>query len=34
LNTVESENDGLRRQADYEKFYKKYEHLPEPEFWM
>ena len=30
LNKVESSNDGLKRQADYEKFYKKYEHLPEP----
>jgi ABC-type transport system involved in multi-copper enzyme maturation permease subunit len=30
LNHVESENDGLRRQADYEKTYKGYQHLPQP----
>jgi ABC-type transport system involved in multi-copper enzyme maturation permease subunit len=30
LNHIESENDGLQRQADYEKLYKQYEHLPEP----
>ena len=30
LNHVESENDGLRRQADYEKTYKRYDHLPQP----
>jgi ABC-2 type transport system permease protein len=30
LNKVESENDGLKRGADYEKTYKRYEHLPEP----
>ena len=30
LNHVESENDGLKRQADYEKNYKRYEHLPQP----
>ena len=30
LNHVESENDGLRRQADYEKTYKRYEHLVQP----
>ena len=30
LNRVESEHDGQQRQADYEKTYKKYEHLPQP----
>ncbi len=30
LNHVESQNDGLARQADYEKTYKRYEHLPQP----
>jgi ABC-type transport system involved in multi-copper enzyme maturation permease subunit len=30
LNHVDSENDKLTRQADYEKLYKKYEHQPEP----
>jgi len=30
LNHVESENDGLRRQADYEKNYKRYQHLAQP----
>jgi ABC-2 type transport system permease protein len=30
LNTVESQNDSQRRQADYEKTYKRYDHLPQP----
>ena len=30
LNTVRSENDGDRLQADYEKTYKKFEKQPEP----
>jgi ABC-2 type transport system permease protein len=30
LNRVESQNDGLKRQADYEKTYKQYDHLPQP----
>jgi ABC-type transport system involved in multi-copper enzyme maturation permease subunit len=30
LNHVESEHDGLARQADYEKNYKRYEHFPQP----
>jgi ABC-type transport system involved in multi-copper enzyme maturation permease subunit len=30
LNHVDSEHDGQARQADYEKLYKRYEHLPEP----
>lgn len=29
-NHVESQNDALKRQADYEKSYKRYEHLPQP----
>lgn len=30
VNRVESQNDGLKRQADYEKTYKQYDHLPQP----
>ncbi len=30
VNKVESQNDQQRRQADYEKTYKKYLHLPQP----
>jgi ABC-2 type transport system permease protein len=30
VNHVESQNDALRRQADYEKTYKRYQHLPQP----
>ncbi|UWZ84544.1 ABC transporter permease/M1 family aminopeptidase [Occallatibacter riparius] len=30
LNQVESNNDTLQRQADYEKNYKRFEHLPQP----
>ena len=30
LNHVESENDGNQRSADYEKMYKRYEHVAEP----
>src|SRR4051794_35621681 len=30
LNHVESQNAGLKRQADYEKTYKRYEHLAQP----
>ncbi len=30
LNKTESQNDAQRRQADYEKTYKRYDHLPQP----
>jgi ABC-2 type transport system permease protein len=30
LNRVESQNDSQKRLADYEKTYKKYDHLPQP----